>query len=90
MSLDAILVLVSVLCLVVAAAAGVYSYFRSPRPYLLLLRTVLALIRACWPSLRVAIKRAAKPHDPETQAKLDSVRRGGGEWDNFRKRERDR
>ena len=88
MSFDTLLVFAVLLLLVAAASLGTYSYFRSPKPYLMVLRTALVLLRTLWPAFRFAILKIGKPYDPDVQKRYDAVRRRGGEWDHIRKRER--
>lgn len=77
--LDAMLVI----CMCIGALAGAWSFARNRQTYYDIGRD---LLKAAWPYL----VEYFRPMNPEDQKKLDKARRLPGEWDNFKKRPRDR
>ena len=77
--IDAILII----CMAIGAGAGAYSYARNQQTYIDIAK---AAVKAAWPYLVVL----TRPLNAEDQKKLDQSRRRAEEWDNFRKKPRDR
>lgn len=68
----------------VGLGLGLGAYAVAQNPVVLAEAVVLA-----FKSLLPLLKELAKPNDFATEARMHEVVRRGGEWDNFRKRERE-
>ena len=77
--IDALLIV----CMCIGAIAGGISFARNPDTY-------ITFGKAAFVALLPQLSKLVRPMSPEDQKKLDKSRRLPGEWDNFKKRPRDK
>lgn len=72
---------------IIGLAAGGYMVARSPTFWVGL---VMVILQRAWPYLRQLIAYLKLPMSPEDQKRWEQSIRRAEEWDNFRKRPRDK